>query len=85
MHKNSVTMLELQKYFEKYKLLKDVSQSDLLFLLNVNIENKAVRSSKYNGLYEGKILANLQVLKYIPRIKHNWVFRKQEIQWKFLK
>lgn len=72
MLKNNVTIFEIRKYFEKYRFLKDVSQSDLIFLLNTNIENKAVRQSKYEGLCEGQIYGNLYVLKYIPRIKHNW-------------
>lgn len=72
MNKNVVTVLELRNLFEKYQFLKDVSQKDLNFLLNVNIENKAVRKSKYEHLYEGRTFGSLLVLKYIPRIKHNW-------------
>ena len=72
MSENNISMSELRSYFEKYINIKDVSQKDLSYLLNINIENNAVRKSKYENLYEGKKLDNLIVLKYIPRIKHNW-------------
>ena len=72
MLKINVTIQELKVYFEKYKFLKDVTQSDLNYLLNINIISNAVRESKYKGLHEGKRINNLRVLKYIPRIKHNW-------------
>ena len=72
MLKINVTIQELKVYFEKYKFLKDVTQSDLNYLLNINIISNAVKESKYKGLYEGKRINNLKVLKYIPRIKHNW-------------
>ena len=43
MSENNISMSELRSYFEKYINIKDVSQKDLSYLLNINIENNAVR------------------------------------------